>query len=109
MKEYSCDSAAAVAGLARALMDRIEREDAWVSYLALDEPFLSGAYDCHQPEARTAALVADFTRTVAPQRPKLKIGLIEPYPTSEWTSSHASSGWSRSRAAASTSSTSTWT
>ena len=81
VKEYSCDSAAAVAGLARALMDRIEREDAWVSYLALDEPFLSGAYDCHQPEARTAALVADFTRTVAPQRPKLKIGLIEPYPT----------------------------
>jgi hypothetical protein len=81
VKDYSCDSAAGVAGLARALMDRIERQDAWVSYLALDEPFLSGAYDCHQPEARTAALVADFTRTVAPHRPKLKIGLIEPYPT----------------------------
>jgi hypothetical protein len=81
VKDYSCDTAAGVAGLARALVDRIEREDAWVNWLALDEPFLSGAYECHQPEARTAALVAEFVRTVAPDRPKIKVGLIEAYPT----------------------------
>ena len=81
VKGYSCDAAAGVADLASTIVDRVQADDAWVTWLALDEPFLSALFECRIPESRAAALVADFVRRVNARHPKAKIGLIEPYPT----------------------------
>lgn len=80
VKDYSCDTAEGVAGLASDIIRRVQADDAWVTWLALDEPLLSAVHECHVTEGRAAALVADFVRYVKARHPKVKIGLIEPYP-----------------------------
>jgi hypothetical protein len=81
VKGFSCDSAFGVAFGAIGLVDRVVSQGGRVTYLALDEPFLAGVYECHLTEARTASLVADFVRIVRAWHPDVRIGLIEPYPT----------------------------
>jgi hypothetical protein len=81
IKGYSCDSADGVAALANDIINRVQADDAWVTWLALDEPLLSAVFECHITEGRAAGLVADFVRRVNARHPKAKIGLIEPYPT----------------------------
>jgi hypothetical protein len=81
VKAFSCETADAVAELSSSFVQRVQADNAWVTWLALDEPFLSGAYDCNQPVSRTATLVADFTHYVRARHHKVRVGLIEPYPT----------------------------
>ncbi len=81
IKGYSCDTAEGVATLASVLIERVQADDAWVTWLALDEPFLSAFYECRISEDRAAGLVADFITRVKARHPKVKVGLIEAYPT----------------------------
>jgi hypothetical protein len=88
VKEFWCTpDASGMEASIRSTLDAVKAiEDAGgqLSYLAMDEPWVSGrARVCGGPDLEpTADRVALYMSTVARARPALKIGLIEAYPFS---------------------------
>jgi hypothetical protein len=88
VKDYYCTADAsgmrnAIAGSVAAVQ-AIERAGGTVSYLAMDEPFVSGrARICGGPALEpTADRVATYVGGVRAARPAVQVGLIEAYPFS---------------------------
>jgi hypothetical protein len=88
VKEFYCtrDASGMRASIAAsvAAVQAVERAGGFVSYLAMDEPFVAGrARVCDGPALEpTADRVATYVGGVRAVRPKVQIGLIEAYPFS---------------------------
>src|SRR5258708_1161761 len=88
VKEFYCTPDAsgmnAAIGNTNDSIQRVEGAGATVSYIAMDEPFVSGrSRACGGPALEpTADRVATYVSGVTAARPKIRIGLIEAYPFS---------------------------
>ena len=88
VKEFYCtpDDSGMKASIAETIdsIQQVEAAGGIVSYIAMDEPFVSGrARVCGGPALEpTADRVAQYVTAVRTARPKIEVGLIEAYPFS---------------------------